>query len=67
MLVELMAQSEPCLFANRSEPAVKPFVVSQSVLAAVSRMLVVAEWHAELQREFWRELYESEAVLEPAE
>ena len=64
MLIKLMTESEPCLFANKSEPAVSP-VVREAVIPtrdfpsvcvrdAVARMMDAARWHAQLQVSFDR-------------
>jgi hypothetical protein len=46
MLVKLMAQSEPCLFSNQV----------RNLATIELRLRAAAQWHADLQVEFWREL-----------
>jgi hypothetical protein len=46
LLVNLMIQSEPCLFAN--DP--------KNLGTLELRLRAAAEWHADLQDRFWKEL-----------
>lgn len=58
LLVKLMQQSEPCLFANKSEPAVIPVIkkidpqISDNIKKIADKMMDVARWHAQLQVSF---------------
>jgi hypothetical protein len=45
-LVKLMVQSEPCLFSNQA----------RNLATVELRLRAVAQWHADLQVEFWKEL-----------
>lgn len=56
LLVKLMAQSEPSLFANESRPAIVPYRISDATMATIARMHEVAKWHARLQTEFYEEM-----------
>lgn len=56
MVAELLAQSEPCLFANRSPVAVKPYELPPLMAVAYALMYDVARWHASLQVSFDRSL-----------
>jgi len=56
LLVKLMAESEPCLFANRSPVAVIPYSPSPGLLKIRDNMMDVARWHAQLQVSFDRNL-----------
>jgi len=63
-LIKLMTESEPCLFANKSEPVVSPVAreavipsrdfPSACVRNAVARMMNAVRWHAQLQVSFDR-------------
>ena len=63
LLAELLAQSEPSLFGNKSELAVSPVekpvdagLLMPSVYSVLPRMIRIAEWHADFQVRAWREL-----------
>lgn len=71
LLIKLMQESEPCLFANKSEPVVSPvekpvdtgLLPSRPsvhpwlpVYSSFPRMVTIARWHADLQVRAWREL-----------
>lgn len=56
MVAELMAQSEPCLFANKSPVAVVPYEANPILTVAYALMYDVARWHASLQVSFDRSL-----------
>lgn len=66
LLVKLMTESEPCLFANKSEPVVSPAIrvaeiptrdsPSACVREQVARMMDAIRWHAQLQVSFDRTL-----------
>jgi len=65
MVAELLAQSEPCLFANRSPVVVKPYELPPIMAVAYALMYDVARWHASLQVSFDRSL-EQDAPTEGA-
>jgi hypothetical protein len=64
LLVKLMTESEPCLFANKSEPVVSPAIRDAEIPTrdfpsawardVVARMRDIARWHAQLQVSFER-------------
>jgi len=56
LLIKLMAESEPCLFSNKSPVAVVPYRPNPKLLAIRDRMMDVARWHAQLQVSFDRNL-----------
>jgi len=56
LLMKLMAESEPCLFSNKSKPAVKPYEHSSMLLRVRDQMMDIARWHAQLQVSFDAEL-----------
>lgn len=56
MLIKLMAESEPCLFANKSPLAVIPYEPSPLMLKVRDQMMDIARWHAQLQVSFERTL-----------
>jgi len=56
LLIKLMAESEPCLFSNKSPVAVVPYKANPKLLVIRDRMLDVARWHAQLQVSFERTL-----------
>jgi len=56
MLIKLMAESEPCLFANKSPLAVIPYTPSPLLLKVRDQMMDIARWHAQLQVSFERTL-----------
>jgi hypothetical protein len=62
LLVKLMQDSEPCLFANKSNPVVNPVEKSINVqfLFSYYQMIQIARWHADLQMQFWDELFSDE-------
>jgi len=56
LLIKLMAESEPCLFSNKSSVAVVPYKTNPKLLVIRDRMMDVARWHAQLQVSFERTL-----------
>jgi hypothetical protein len=62
LVAELLAKSDPCLFGNASEPAVRPAVVSGWTHVAMAIMHDAIRWHARLQVEFFAELNQEELV-----
>jgi len=62
LLIKLMQESEPCLFANKSEPAVVSVVknieyeISPHIKQIAARMMDIARWHAQLQVSYERAL-----------
>jgi len=56
LLIKLMAESEPCLFSNKSPVAVVPYKTNPKLLVIRDRMMDVARWHAQLQVSFERTL-----------
>lgn len=71
LLAELMAQSEPCLFSNKSPVAVSPVYKTVDtgllpsypsahpwlpVISSLPKMMEITRWHADLQVRAWREL-----------
>jgi len=56
LLIKLMAESEPCLFSNKSPVAVVPYKPNPKLLVIRDRMMDVARWHAQLQVSFERTL-----------
>jgi len=65
LVARLLATSEPCLFANRSPVAVKPYELPPIMVVAYALMYDVARWHASLQVSFDRSL-EQDAPTEGA-
>lgn len=59
LLIKLMAESEPCLFSNKSPVAVVPYQHDPRLLKIRDNMMDVARWHAQLQVSFERELARS--------
>jgi len=57
LMVKLMMESEPCLFANKSQPAVVPYRIPQHLMVIRDRMLDISRWHAQLQVSFERNLF----------
>jgi len=56
LMVKLMMESEPCLFANKNQPAVIPYRMPYHLMIIRDRMLDIARWHARLQVSFERTL-----------
>jgi len=56
LMVKLMMESEPCLFANKSQPAVVPYRMPYQLMVIRDRMLDISRWHAQLQVSFERNL-----------
>jgi hypothetical protein len=71
LLIKLMKESEPCLFSNKSEPAVSPVEKPVDtgllpsypsmhpwipVVSSFPKMVEITRWHADLQIQAWREL-----------
>ena len=54
LMVKLMMESEPCLFANKSQPAVIPYRMPHHLMVIRDRMLDISRWHAQLQVSFER-------------
>jgi len=68
LMVKLMMESEPCLFANKNQPAVVPYIISPKLMVIRDKMLDIARWHAQLQVSFDRTLFreslrETQSVL----
>jgi len=59
LLIKLMAESEPCLFSNKSPVAVIPYQHDPSLLKIRDKMMDIARWHAQLQVSFERALARS--------
>lgn len=55
-LVKAMVSSEPCLFSNQSEVAIKPMVVDAMFYYRIAKLREIALWHARLQVDFYMEL-----------
>jgi hypothetical protein len=55
-----MQDSEPCLFANKSNPVFSPTEkpINVQLLLLYRRMVEIAVWHAEEQVKFYQELQE---------
>jgi len=62
LMVKLMMESEPCLFANKSKPAVIPYKMPYHLMIIRDRMLDIARSHAQLQVQFFNELFREELV-----
>jgi hypothetical protein len=58
MLVKLMMEAEPCLFANKSEPVVKPYVMPPELLLHFTLCQDAMRRHAQEQIDFFTELFE---------
>lgn len=56
MVAELLARSEPCLFANASPVAVVPYEMNPMLTVAYALMYDAVRWHADLQVSFDRSL-----------
>lgn len=71
LLIKLMKESEPCLFNNKSEPAVSPVEKPIDVTTLLSspyghpyvppyssfpKMVEITRWHANEQVRYFREL-----------
>jgi len=54
LLIKLMVESEPCLFANKSTPAIVPYSLPPELKKIIDRMMDIARWHAQLQVSFDR-------------
>jgi len=54
LMVKLMMESEPCLFANKSQPAVIPYRMPHNLMVIRDKMLDISRWHAQLQISFER-------------
>lgn len=67
LLVKLMAESEPCLFANKSPLAVVPYTPSPELQKIKDRLMDICRWHAQLQvsfdRTFAREVMKGETSV----
>jgi len=57
LMIKLMMESEPCLFANKSQPAVVPYRMPYHLMAIRDKMLDISRWHAQLQVSFERNLF----------
>jgi len=57
LMVKLMMESEPCLFANKSQLAVTPYEMPHHLTLIRDRMLDISRWHAQLQVSFERSLH----------
>ena len=62
LMVKLMMESEPCLFANKNQPAVIPYKMPYHLMIIRDRMLDIARSHAQLQIQFFKELTREELV-----
>jgi len=60
LMVKLMMESEPCLFANKNQPAVIPYRMPYHLMIIRDRMLDIARSHAQLQVRFFKELAREE-------
>ena len=58
MVARLMAQSEPCLFSNKSPVAVVPYQLPPMLVVAYALMYDAVRWHAQLQVSFDRSIRE---------
>lgn len=58
MVAKLMAQSEPCLFSNKSPVAVVPYQLPPILVVAYALMYDAVRWHAQLQVSFDRSMHE---------
>lgn len=58
LLVKLMMEAEPCLFNNKSEPAVKPYVMPPQLLLSYAVCCDAVRRHAQEQIDFFVELFE---------
>jgi len=54
LMVKLMMESEPCLFANKNKPVVVPYKMPYNLMVIRDRMLDISRWHAQLQVSFER-------------
>lgn len=58
LLIKLMMEAEPCLFANKSEPAAKPYVMPPQLLLGYALCCHAVQRHAQEQIDFFVELFE---------
>ena len=57
LLIKLMMESEPCLFNNKSEPAVVPTQMPAEWASLMGIYHQTAKWHGALQAKFERETF----------
>jgi Fe-S-cluster containining protein len=56
LLIKLMMEAEPCLFANKSKPAIKPYEISPNIFTMYMFFLEAARKHAKIQIDFDKSL-----------